>query len=254
MQGLNETVLGQGGGSEVVAHQLDPRGHHGGAGERVVSDGFGSAGQGDSPDRRDRQADPGSGRGDPYHAAGSVPRGRAAGPRDRGETADSSGGRPRRGASHRAAGHRGVGRVAATAAEAQRLLVNAKRALRRARAEAERLRKRGVQTRGGAATRTAGPRGRATKIQCHRMAHRKVSYRNLRRARETGQPRNDRLCPGQFPCSQSDSNRHLTDFKHSHAVSRDRRKRFARCKTPVNGARSPTSRKLSPDWQGLHTV
>jgi len=25
-------------------------------------------------------------------------------------------------------------------------------------------------------------------------------------------------------------------------------------KTPVSGARSPTSRQLSPDWQGLHTV
>ena len=33
-------------------------------------------------------------------------------------------------------------------------------------------------------------------LRSRRMAHRKVSYRNPRRTRETGQPRNDRLWPG----------------------------------------------------------
>ena len=58
-----------------------------------------------------------------------------------------------------------LGELAATATEeAQRLLVNAKRALRRARAEAERLRKRGVQTRRRGGGAHGWPRGRATKI------------------------------------------------------------------------------------------
>lgn len=115
-----------GGRAEAVAHQSDTRRYDGGVRERVVSDRFGIAGQGGPTDGDDRQA------------CAS----------DRGEAKDALGGRTRRGAGNRAAGHGELAELAASAAEdAERLLVNAKRALRRAKATAERRASAGSTTR-----------------------------------------------------------------------------------------------------------
>ncbi len=48
-------AVGQGRRGQAVAHQPGSCGHHGGSGQCVLSDRFGSAGQSDSPDRRDRR-------------------------------------------------------------------------------------------------------------------------------------------------------------------------------------------------------
>ena len=85
--GLNEALLAKAAGAEAAAHFAAARGHHGGAGERVLPDRFGAAGQGDPADRGDRPADPGRGRRDQDQGAGPQPGGRQAGARDRREAA-----------------------------------------------------------------------------------------------------------------------------------------------------------------------
>ena len=89
---------------------------------------------------RDRQADPGRRRGGPHHGAGPVPRGGQAGARDRGEAAVARGaGRDEaQAAVPRVTGE--LADLAETAArDAERLLANARRALRRAKAKAAEL-------------------------------------------------------------------------------------------------------------------
>ena len=54
VDGTERGAAGQGRRGEAVAHQPDTGRHHGGAGERVLSDRFRAAGQGDAADRRDR--------------------------------------------------------------------------------------------------------------------------------------------------------------------------------------------------------
>src|SRR4051794_8960466 len=49
-------AAGQGRAGQVAAHRAGPRGHHGGGGERGLSDRLRAAGQGGDPDRRGRPA------------------------------------------------------------------------------------------------------------------------------------------------------------------------------------------------------
>ena len=131
---------GQGGRGEAAAHCAAARGHHGGARERVLSDGFGAAGQGDPADRRDRAADPGRrGRG-ADSGAGPQPGSGQAGARHRGEAEFPGSAGPGGEAGRRG---RATGELAdlaeRAAAEAWRLLANARRALRRAAAKAAAL-------------------------------------------------------------------------------------------------------------------
>jgi hypothetical protein len=54
VDGLNGALLAKAAKAKLLRTHPDPGGHHGGGGQCGLSDGFGSAGQGDSPDRRDR--------------------------------------------------------------------------------------------------------------------------------------------------------------------------------------------------------
>ena len=150
---------GQGGAGEAAAHRPDPGGHHGGGGQGGLSDRFGSAGQGDAPDRarpasgsKPRAAQPAPGCGIAPRAAGQRAHSIAAKLR----TCSAAGRDEAQATVRRVTGE--LAEMAATAAdEAERLLVNAKRALRRARAEADELRKRGLHD--AAAGRRRGPAG-----------------------------------------------------------------------------------------------
>ena len=80
-------LAGQGRRGEGVAHQPGSGGHHGGPGERVLSDRFGAAGQGDPSDHGERATDPGCGWRGAHETAGPVAGCRETRARDRGETA-----------------------------------------------------------------------------------------------------------------------------------------------------------------------
>ena len=162
VDGLNEALLAKAAGAEAAAHGAAARGHHGGARERVLPDRFGAAGQGGPADRRDRAADPGRRRGDADPGAGPQPGGRASG-RTRSPRSWGPGPRRRRD-EKQAAVPRVTGELAGlaerAAAEARRLLANARRALRRAEAKAAALAAAGLPGRGrGPAAGPAAPRG-----------------------------------------------------------------------------------------------
>ena len=109
VDGLNEALLAKAAGQKLLRTAPAAGGHHGRAGECVLSDRLGAAGQGGPADRRDRPADPGRGRGDPDPGAGPQPGGRASGrmrsprscgpgPRRRRDEKQGSGGAGDRGA------------------------------------------------------------------------------------------------------------------------------------------------------------
>ena len=132
-------AVGQGGRGEAVAHQPGPGGHDGGAGQRVLPDRLGSAGQGDRSDRGHAAADPGRRWGDAHQGAGPVPSRWEAGAFDRRQAAD-----PQRGWRRTRRRPRSDGSPASwptwpqtVAKDADRVLANAKQALRRARAKAK---------------------------------------------------------------------------------------------------------------------
>ena len=137
---VEQGAAGQGSRGETAAHQPVTGRHHGGSGERGLPDGLGVVGQGGAADRSDRTADPGCRRGGADSASGPVPFGWGPGAWDRREAA--------------AAGHsrrdevqatvvRVTGELAGLAeracADADRLLANARRALRRAERKASQL-------------------------------------------------------------------------------------------------------------------
>ena len=103
---IERGAAGQGGRGKAVAHPPDTGRHHGGAGERGLSDRFRPAGQGDAADRGDGSADPGCRRRGAYPAAGPVARGGQARARDRRETALTRRTGPRRGHGRGADEHR----------------------------------------------------------------------------------------------------------------------------------------------------
>ena len=80
VDGLNEALLAKAAEAKLLRTHPGPGRHHGGAGQRGLSDRLRAAGQGGPPDRGDRAADPGRRWRDPDQGAGPVPGGRAAGP------------------------------------------------------------------------------------------------------------------------------------------------------------------------------
>ena len=85
--GLNEALLAKAAEAKVLRTNRVRADTTVVPGQRVLSDRFGSAGQGDPPDRQRRAADPPRGRGGPNPAARPLPRCGQAGTRDRRETA-----------------------------------------------------------------------------------------------------------------------------------------------------------------------
>ena len=81
--GLNETLLAKAAGGEAAAHAQGPRGHHGGAGERGLSDRLGTVGQGGHQDRPHGAPGPRCRWCDSDPVSGSAPFGGSAGAGDR---------------------------------------------------------------------------------------------------------------------------------------------------------------------------
>ena len=155
-------AAGQGRRGEAVAHQPGPGRHHGGAGQRGLPDRLGAAGQGDPPDRGDRAADPGRRRCGPHQGCGTGP-GRP-GKRAHAIAAKLRSRTPPGRDEAQAAVRRITGELAdlaeTAASDAERLLANAKRALRRAQGQGRRAAPTRRARRGrGAPARPAGPRG-----------------------------------------------------------------------------------------------
>ncbi len=96
-------AAGQGRGGEAAAHDPGAGRHDGAAGERVLPDRLGAAGQGGPADRGDGAADPGRGRCDAHPGAGPLAHGREAGLRGRLEAALARRARQGRGAGRGAA-------------------------------------------------------------------------------------------------------------------------------------------------------
>ena len=106
VDGLNEALLAKAAEAKLLRTNRSAGRHHGGAGQRGLSDRLGSAGQGGAADRRDRSADPGRRRRGAHPGAGSVPGGGQARARHRIETALSCRTGPRRGHGRGAQDHR----------------------------------------------------------------------------------------------------------------------------------------------------
>ena len=194
---------GEGGRGEGAAHHQDQGRHHRGACERRVSDRLRSAGQGGQPDRDDRTTDPGRRWRGPHQAAGPVPR--------RGQRAHDLNAKLRtRNAAAKDEALAVVRRknleladlAETAAAEAERLLANAKRAIRTAKKKAAQLKAEGRSDAGGRTpARSAGPGGERP----HRAAGRDPTDRRSdpaadgrhhpRRRHPTGQPARPRRPP-----------------------------------------------------------
>jgi transposase, IS5 family len=140
VDGCNEALLAKAAQGEAAAHHAAARGHHRGPRGRGLPDRLRAAGQGGAMHRRGWPADPGRGRSHPHSAAGSRPfrRSRA---REIGSKLRLRGAQARDEA--QATVRRVTGELAGlaekAAGEAEKLLINARRALRRARAKAAEL-------------------------------------------------------------------------------------------------------------------
>ena len=161
VDGLQRGAAGQGGAGEAAAHDPAARRHHGRPGRCGLPDRLRAAGQGGAPDRRGRTTDPGRRRSDPNQGAGPQPLRRARGP---GRSGRSCGCAPRRPATRPRPWCAGSpaswpGWPNAPRRRRRQLLVNARRALRRAQAKAAELAAAGVRTRppDGAAGGCAAP-------------------------------------------------------------------------------------------------
>src|SRR4051794_28369272 len=137
---VERSPAGEGGRGEGAALHQDPGRHHGGAVERGVSDRFRAARPSGEPDRRNRTSGPGRWGCDPHQATRPVPGGGAAGARPERETADPQRCRQEEALAVVRRKNAELADLAETTAdEAERLLANAKRAVRKAGADAAKL-------------------------------------------------------------------------------------------------------------------